>query len=78
MRELRIVQLWDDDEAKPYFQLERFVPYDENHSCYGCYDDWPRNRKKCSSNKDHWEFQARGAIGWAKTTNKHYKIGAVI
>lgn len=71
----RMVKMWSDQDAEHYFELQRFQPYDPNHSCYGCYDDdWKKSRRKCQFNGPRWDRVNSGDREWAARTIKQYKI----
>lgn len=70
----RIVKKWDNHEAKHYFELQQFQPFDPNHSCYGCYDSWKKQRQKCHQNGPRWDYKATGDREWAARIIKQYSI----
>lgn len=74
MTKYRITKEWDDHEAEHYYELQKFVRKEADHSCYGCYDAWKWERKRCTNNCDRWETKSAGDKEWAKRIAKHYNI----
>jgi hypothetical protein len=71
---LRLTKNWSDLEADYYYTLEQWTPYDPEHICYVCHDDWKRSRRKCPCNGPRWTRIRHGDLQWAERQAKHYDI----